>query len=272
MCELLGVSSSRVTTINLSLTVLAERGEKPHMHGDGWGIAFHEGNDVRLIKDVGPAKGSQWVEFIKQQEIYAHDTIAHIRKSTVGKISYGNTHPFVRELYGKVHSFAHNGTLERVFENPDYQTRHYHPVGETDSERAFCVLLDRMKPLWEKHQGIPPLEERLSIVKEMADSMRSMGPANFLYTDGSAFFAHGDERFDPITNLVSWPGLHFIQIDYIDDEKMHLDNFADSLSFEVQNDVVTVFASVPLNDGPWKPLQRGEIIAVEKGRIISYIH
>lgn len=269
MCELLGVSSTKETTINLSLTVLSQRGEKPHLHGDGWGIAFHQDGDVRLIKDIGPAKGSQWVEFIKQQEIHAHDIIAHIRKSTTGKVNYSNTHPFVRELLGVMHSFAHNGTLHGILEDERFKPKHFFPVGQTDSELAFCLLMDQMKICWEEHGGMPPLEARLEVVKNFADRIRPLGPFNFLYSDGSAFFAHGDARHDPLTDKVTWPGLYYVQIDYIKSEDKYNKELKDVISFKLAEDIVTIFASVPLNDGPWVPLNRGEVIAVEKGIIVT---
>lgn len=270
MCELLGLSSNRETTINLSLGVLAERGENPNMHGDGWGIAFHEGKDVRLIKDAGAAKNSQWVEFIKQQEIRSHDIIAHIRKSTVGKVHYSNTHPFIRELGGRVHSFAHNGTLKEITKDERFEPKNYSPIGETDSELAFCVLMDRMKGLWDQYEGVPPIDRRMNVIKEFADDIRSLGPGNFLYSDGNAFFAHGDERHDPITKVTSWPGLHYIQIIYQQGEKKFIENSENPLTVESSNDVVTLFASVPLNnEDSWKPLKRGEVLAVSRGKIIS---
>jgi predicted glutamine amidotransferase len=269
MCELLGLSSNHETTINLSLTVLAQRGENPNMHGDGWGIAFHEGNDVRLIKDAGPAKNSEWVEFIKQREIHAHDIIAHIRKSTIGKVSYSNTHPFTRELLGKVHSFAHNGTLKMIRENPKLKTQHYHAIGDTDSEYCFCLLMDRMKKLWDTYMEVPPLEDRLKLIKDFADEIRHMGPLNFLYSDGDAFFAHGDERHDPIQNKLIWPGLYYLQIEC--DRNHHIESHAPESGVHLEGDdeVVTLFASVPLNDENWRPLKRGEVIAVSRGNIIA---
>jgi predicted glutamine amidotransferase len=268
MCELLGLSSRRETTINLSLTVLAERGENPNMHGDGWGIAFHEGRDVRLIKDAGAAKNSEWVEFIKQREIHAHDIIAHIRKSTVGEVNYSNTHPFTRELLGRLHSFAHNGTLKNIRIDPRFQTSEYHPVGETDSEHAFCFLMDQMKDLWGRSQGVPTIKDRIKVVKEFAASIRQLGPANFLYSDGDIFFAHGDERHDPIQDKLIWPGLFYLQIHC--DERHHILERApeSGLVIESDDDVVTLFASVPLNEANWIPLKRGELIAVSRGRIL----
>lgn len=272
MCELLGLSSNRETTISLSLSVLAERGENPNMHGDGWGIAFHEGKDVRLIKDAGEAKNSQWVEFIKQQEIRSHDIIAHIRKSTVGRVHYSNTHPFIREVGGRVHSFAHNGTLKNIFKDERFNPQNFHPIGETDSELSFCVLMDRMKSLWDKYDSIPPVEKRMQIIKEFAEDIRSLGPGNFLYSDGDAFFAHGDERHDPITKITSWPGLHYIQIVCKRGDNKFCDDFDHALTVEAKNDIVTLFASVPLNEeDTWKPLKRGEVLAVSKGKIISSI-
>lgn len=271
MCELLGLSSNRETTINLSLSILAQRGENPNMHGDGWGIAFHEGNDVRLIKDAGSAKNSVWVEFIKQREIRAHDIIAHIRKSTVGNVNYSNTHPFTRELLGTMHSFAHNGTLRNFKENPLFAPRDFHPIGETDSEHFFCVLMDRMKILWESYRTVPPLEERTRLIKDLADEVRGLGPVNFLYSDGHAFFAHGDERHNPITHQLEWPGLHFLEIRCDAKRRIFSESPESGLKVQADDEIVTLFASVPLDDQKWVPMAKGEVIAVSRGHIMDRV-
>ena len=33
-----------------------------------------------------------------------------------------------------MHVLAHNGTLERVHDHPDFALGHFRPIGETDSE------------------------------------------------------------------------------------------------------------------------------------------
>jgi hypothetical protein len=43
MCELLGMSSNRQATVNLSLMKLAEHGGFSGPHRDGWGVAYYEG-------------------------------------------------------------------------------------------------------------------------------------------------------------------------------------------------------------------------------------
>ena len=270
MCELLGMSSNHEASINLSLTVLAERGENPNRHGDGWGVAFYEGKDVRLIKDSGEAKDSPWVKFIKQQEIHSQYVIAHIRKSTIGEVSYKNTHPFVRELCGSMHTFAHNGTLEGIQVNPSYKTRRFRPVGSTDSEHAFCTLMERMAAVWENYNTIPPLEKRFEIVSQFAEDLRKLGTANFLYSDGDALFAHGNQRHDPIKNVVEWPGLQYLQLVSEKDETGFRKSSQSGISVKHGDDVITLFTSVPLNlIYQWTPLKEGEVIAVQDG-IIKY--
>lgn len=267
MCELLGMSSNHKTTINLSLTTLAERGENPHLHGDGWGVAFYEGNDVRLIKDFGEAKGSRWVEFIKQQEIRSTDVIAHIRRSTVGEVSYKNTHPFIRELYGRMHTFAHNGTFHNIRSVPEYQTRRFKAVGTTDSEHAFCYLLDRMYEVWHGSDLMPSLEKRMEVVVNFAKEMRLLGPSNFLYSDGVTLFAHGHQRHDPLTDKLVWPGLHYIQVDCGPGKTGFDLSSKSAIAMKGSENFLTLFASVPLNKGEWLPIQEGEVIAVTKGEM-----
>lgn len=267
MCELLGMSSNHKTTVNISLTTLAERGENPHLHGDGWGVAFYEGNDVRLIKDFGEAKGSRWVEFIKQQEIRSQDVIAHIRRSTVGEVSYKNTHPFIRELYGRMHTFAHNGTFHHIQSLPQFHTKRFRAVGTTDSEHAFCYLLDRMNEAWQESDLVPTLEKRMEVVVKFAAEMRGLGPANFLYSDGITLFAHGHQRHDPIQNKLVWPGLHYIKVNCNSNEKEFKKSSESGISMNVTDQFLTLFASVPLNDGDWRPIQDGEVIAVTKGEM-----
>jgi len=72
--------------------------------------------------------------------------ISHIRQASAPKaLSYANTHPFVRELYGYAHVFAHTGELPGLFKDPRFEPGCYFPLGETDSEKAFCSLMDRLR-------------------------------------------------------------------------------------------------------------------------------
>lgn len=65
MCELFAMSSSRPAGVGLSLPRLAEHGGITGPHRDGWGVAYFEHGDVRLIKEAEAAAESQWVRFLE---------------------------------------------------------------------------------------------------------------------------------------------------------------------------------------------------------------
>jgi predicted glutamine amidotransferase len=139
MCELFGISSDRQATTRLSLRELAEHGGPSGPNKDGWGVAYYDGPDVRLIKEAEMAAGSDWVRFLEGHDLRSPMVVAHIRRATAGERSYRNTQPFARELAGRMHLFAHNGWLPDIAGLTDFRSVRFHAVGQTDSEQAFCV-------------------------------------------------------------------------------------------------------------------------------------
>ena len=117
MCELFGLLSNGLVTVNLSLSKLAEHGALAGTLHDGWGVGYYEGLDARLIKEAGAATESEWLRFISQHDLRSSLVMAHARTATRGKRSYANAQPFVRELAGRIHLFAHNGDLPGVFDD-----------------------------------------------------------------------------------------------------------------------------------------------------------
>jgi len=163
MCELFSISSRVPTSVTFSLERLARHGRNNGPH-DGWGVAFYDGNDVSLFREPEPASESKLVQYIEQDSPPSPMIISHIRAATQGDRVLRNTHPFARELAGRQHVFAHNGDLRGIESDPDFTPDRYHPVGDTDSELAFCILLNRLTHLWEAGQGIiPSLEARLDL-------------------------------------------------------------------------------------------------------------
>ena len=110
--------------------------------------------------------------------------------------------------------------------------------------------------------GIPALDARLSIVSEFAAEMRSLGPANFLYSDGDALFAHGHRRKQAATSHVEPPGLVYLQRACPQAERTAE---ISGLSIHSPDQSVALVASVPLNDEPWTALEEGEVIAFRDG-------
>jgi glutamine amidotransferase len=263
MCELLAMSSQRPATVNLALGVLARHGGGDGPDKDGWGISYFEDGDVRLIKDAAPAYASPWIGFVEGLSLRSQLVFAHIRRATTGAVALRNTHPFMRELGGQPHVFAHNGSLRSIFTAPDFALDRFHPLGDTDSEWAFCALLERLAMAREAASRPLTLERRIEIVGDFAARLRREGMANFLYSDGEYAFLHGDHR------LQNAPGLHFIiQHDAADGQPFDGDG---GVTVEEVDHPVLLAASVPLTHEEWTPLTRGELLVVCDGEIQSRV-
>jgi glutamine amidotransferase len=178
-------------------------------------------------------------------------------------VALRNTHPFMRELGGQPHVFAHNGSLRSIFTAPDFALDRFHPLGDTDSEWAFCALLERLAMAREAASRPLTLERRIEIVGDFAARLRREGMANFLYSDGEYAFLHGDHR------LQNAPGLHFIiQHDAADGQPFDGDG---GVTVEEVDHPVLLAASVPLTHEEWTPLTRGELLVVCDGEIQSRV-
>ncbi len=268
MCELLAMSSRRSTRLTFSLEKLAAHSGLTGRYRDGWGAAFYQDNEVALFREPGPASDSPLVRFL---EAHGPDTtlaISHIRRATRGAVILSNTQPFLRELAGRVHVFAHNGDLPGIERSGNLPFDRYRPVGATDSEHAFCALLGRVRGLWDSASPLPPLAERLSVVSEFAADLRKLGPANFLYADGDTLFAHGDRRIQPTTGDITSPGLFLLSRRCADtDEPIHARGVSVAPGFQE----VVLVASVPLTDENWRPLAEGELVTVSAGKLLDAV-
>jgi glutamine amidotransferase len=189
MCQLLGMNCNVPTDIVFSFTGFAMRGGHTDTHHDGWGIAFFEGAGVRHFVDHQAAVASPVAELIKRYPIKSKNVIAHIRKATQGHVALENCHPFVRELWGRYWVFAHNGDLKEF--NPAL-TGAFRPVGSTDSELAFCYLLQELRARF--GDVAPTLQQLRAALVELSRRIAAHGTFNMMLSDGSALFAHCSTR------------------------------------------------------------------------------
>jgi len=173
------------TDIVFSFTGFAHRGGRTDTHHDGWGIAFFEGSGVRHFVDHQAAIASPIAELIKHYPIKSLNVIAHIRKATQGQVALENCHPFVREMWGRYWVFAHNGDLkgfDPILDGP------YRPVGNTDSERAFCFLLQQLRDRF--GDMAPAMPVLRAAIADLVAVIARHGTFNMMLSDGTALFAH----------------------------------------------------------------------------------
>lgn len=182
-----------------------------------------------------------------------------------------NTHPFSRELGGRFHAFAHNGELKGLHDEVDINALTFRPIGETDSELAFCLLMDRLKPLWLAPQA-PSVEHRLGVFAEFANEMARRGAANFLYADGDTLFVHAHRRIhekDGQFTEPEPPGLSLRDSLVCTSEPEYS---VRGLTVDLKEQQVILVASVPLDDsGDWVSLPEGCALALQRGAEIARV-
>jgi glutamine amidotransferase len=136
------------------------------------------------------------------------------------------------------------------------------PVGDTDSEFAFCCLLERLGKLWDRATGKPPsVKSRLETVAGIAAWLRPFGPFNFVYSDGDALFVHAHRRTQSDGD-VRPPGLHLL-VRSCNEQAVNLAKSGVILAPVAQE--LALVASVPLTDEPWEPIEEGQVIALSQG-------
>ena len=251
MCQLLGMNCNVPTDICFSFEGFAARGGKTDEHQDGWGIAFFEGAGCRLFVDEKPSCESPVAELVRHYPIKSTHVIAHIRKATFGQVSLENCHPFRRELWGRYWIFAHNGDLPNFYPRMDGV---YQPVGETDSERAFCLILNTLHRRFPHAK--PSLPQLYQVLQEVTQAIAAKGSFNYLLSDGDHFFAHCSTRLCYIVRQAPFAAAHLIDADLT----------VDFQELTTPSDRVAVITTAPLTDNEvWTPLQPGELLAFQDG-------
>jgi len=251
MCQLLGMNANTPTDVMFSFTGLATRA---HEHKDGFGIAFFEGCGLRLFVDHVSARVSPVAELVKRYPIQSDNVIAHIRKATQGRTALENTHPFMRELWGRYWVFAHNGDLK------DFHPRlhaAFRPVGDTDSERAFCWL---MQELAKAHASMPSIEELSRTLGELVPQLAAHGTFNMLLSNGQALWAHCSTQLHYVVRE------HPFGAPVLADKDLMVD-FAPHTG---PGDRVAIVATEPLTrNEAWKPMAAGQLMTFTGGTVAT---
>ena len=254
MCELLAMSANVPTDVRFSFAALSQRGGATGKHTDGWGISFYEHKGCRSIHDPNPSAHSELARFIKSYPIKSLIVIAHVRKANRGRVALENTHPFSRELWGSAWSFAHNGQLKGIKKR---SLSFYAPIGTTDSEYAFCWLLDRLRILYPKRPS------DLTLARTIADlfaDLRGLGVFNALLSDGRALYASCSTKLCYVERRAPFGPATLI------DEDMEVD-FAKETT---PDDRVVVLASTPLTRNEvWTHVPPQTTLVARKGTIVK---
>lgn len=203
-----------------------------------WGLGCYDGADAQLTRD--PAARGHVSGFVDQSGGVSALLLSHKGEARDPPGALANCQPFARELMGCVHLFAMQGDLQGLEDSRAYPTGVYTPIGDTAAERAFCVLMSRMRALWQDDKPLP--EVRLAVVSDFAARMRPLGLANFIYADSELLFVHGHQQLDEPTR----PGL-----------------------FLAQGEGAVRVSGRALDGDDWEGLEPGEVVAIKGGEVLD---
>lgn len=259
MCELLGMSTRHPTDINFSLGEFARHGGETGPHRDGWGIAYAMHRDFRVIKEPLAAADSDCVRYIEAHAFASRLVLSHIRRATRPKVlTYENTHPFERELFGRRFVFAHNGDMPGVERLLDASGERFLPLGFTDSEQAFCTILNRLAARVPRAADYRA-EHLVAVLREISPELLALGKCNFLLSDGEHLFAHGDHSLYSVTRHCGSEEHHVLRSDELRMDMAH-----------PGTQQAALVATVPLTDAEdWQRFARGELRVFRDGELIG---
>lgn len=251
MCELLGLNANVPTDICFSFTGLVQRGGRTGPHRDGWGISLYEGRGSRSFHDPRPSVASEIAELIKRYSIKSRIIVSHIRQANRGRVCLENTHPFTRELWGCSWVFAHNGQLAGIKKKP---LQFYKPIGTTDSEYAFCWMLDRIRKKFPQRPA--SRRELWRYIHRLARQINQLGVFSFLMSDSYFLYVYCTNNMCWITRRHPFGKARLIDTGEI----------FDFSKVTTRKDIVTIVASRPLTDDEqWHHMERGEFTVFRNG-------
>jgi predicted glutamine amidotransferase len=144
MCRLLGYCSSREASIEelIGADGLREFTGLCALHGDGWGMAWYEGDEPVVRKSPIRADGEPEYDKLAREPL-SDLGLVHLRWATPGLgVNERNCHPF---RYGQ-YVFAHNGAIHPQNRLPEMLPAAWERQlgGTTDSERYFLLIMSRL--------------------------------------------------------------------------------------------------------------------------------
>ncbi len=128
-------------------------------------------------------------------------------------------------------------------------------VGGTDSEKAFCLILETLREAFPL--GKPSLPELHSALLDVTRRIARSGPFNYLLSDGESFFAHCSTNLVYLVRQAPFSAAHLVDEDVT----------VDFQGVASERDRVAIVATAPLTDNEnWTRFLPGQLIAFQDGQ------
>lgn len=270
MCELMGMSFAKPVMANVTIQAFSLRSLE---NADGWGLAWYPDRSLAMVKQ--PVRWSvQHTQFLEHYPgLLSSIYVAHVRQRTTGSTpTHADTHPFSRELNGRDYCFAHNGTLSGDFwQRP---LGRFRPVGGTDSEYLFCLLLAELESFAqladeinevrhvdpEQNNGHLHTDKRWKWLHQFLLHLNAYGRLNCILSDGERLLVYHDKN--------GWKNLTYRNVFLQQDSEQTFGDATVAVNLQAQpvNHGVIV-ATNPLSIEGWERFLPGEMKVLWQGNI-----
>jgi len=224
-------------------------------------VAWYLNKGVCLVKEPRPASKSPIAKLLLSG-VKSRIVISHVRFASQGEPAYINTHPFVRKLYKREWVFAHNGDVSGIMGSSEFRLKYYFPVGDTDSEYAFCYIMDNLRELSEEVNSIIKTSKT---IWELADEIGDYGKFNFLLSNGEYLFSYMN-RSGTLHYLLRHPP-HRVYVKLEDEDfEVWLEEI------KSPDEYAALIATKPLTNEEWVPLEPNSLYVLGDGSILLKVN
>ena len=230
-------------------------------HSLGWGLGWYPGNQssAMVIKDPAARSTQVFTNSLTDWSNFRSNVFFCKIRGAESGYNQSETQPFARSFAGSDWLFMHNGDLDKAELTKVYKgdSRLLEPVGTTDSELAFCNLLARM----EQHGARSLSEVNPVEILSWFQRFDKFGSADMYLTDGQTVCCfHGSQSPKPLhyARLIPPNNLQSLQSNSVN---IVVDNPHDTFR------TALVVTSATFSSGDWTPMQAGQMIMSNRGKI-----
>ncbi|WP_428264695.1 class II glutamine amidotransferase [Haliangium sp.] len=259
MSQLLAMSFDSASSPAITLTAWDDR------HIDdapgGWGFGWYPSDDyaAAVIKDPAPSGDASVSHVLRDWERFrASAFLCHIR-GAAKRVTQQDTQPFARPYARRHWLFAHSGDLAPGYRDalPIADAVAFEPVGRTDSEHAFCWLLNRFHRMSARRLSEVGWPELHAMFRELD----ALGTANILLSDGQDVVAYRDLDGDRPLGVTRRVPPHARTRFANEIMELSVDDPLDS------NRTMVLIATTPLSEEGWLELEPGHMLVTRRGAI-----
>lgn len=257
--DILTISLDGKGSPSINLSLLKKEGGS---HSYGWGFGWYPGDhsSAMVTKDPGALGKHVLLDAITDWANFRSTVFfCKVRGASKG-YNHTQSQPFSRSFAGRDWLFMHNGDLDKIELEKLHgtKTRSLEPLGNTDSELAFCSLLSLIQGSdTRKVADIGP-----GVLHPWFQRFDALGSSDMCLSDGDSIVCfHGSQ---------SPKQMCYARIQPPDNQGTYVSEAAE-ISLSDPRDAyrtALIVSSSPFASGQWTQMQPGQMVVIRRGTVV----